>query len=213
MANYFNIFPKTVYSLKNTPTSVDIITNLTSKFTISESFKNNNALYYEYVVTDGETPEMLAHKIYGNSERHWIILAMNDIFNIVTDWPSDNRTINNIIENKYVDFADVANNQTGLEWSQSNVHSYYEIETQSNPLTTETFVRETQIDHNTYSGIVASSSTYTLADGNTITIKHDRKQITYYDYEMIQNDNKRTIKILNPELLTVVEEEFKRVFK
>lgn len=216
MAKYFNYFPETVYTLQDNATSVDIITNITSRFGFEQKFKDNSSLYYKYVITDGETPEVLAHKIYGDSEKHWIILGMNDIFNPVIDWPVEQRSLLNIIDTKYTGapYANTANGQTGLEWAQQNYHSYYKIETQTNSATGDTSVSTTQIDSNTYIDLaVAETIQYTLADNNVISITTERDAKTYYDYEIDVNESKRTIKILNPQYVEIVDEEFRNVFK
>lgn len=212
MSKYFKIFPKTVYSLQNTATSLDTVTNLTSKFGFEKEFKNNTTLYYEYSITDGETPEVLAHKLYGDSEKHWIILSLNDIFNPATDWPLEYRNLMDVIEKKYVEFADTEVDQTGLEWAQANIHSYYKIETQTNPLTDDKFIYTSQIDSNTYANVISSSSNYTLQNHNVITIAIDKETKTYYDYEIDENEKKRVIKILKPEYVDSVDNEFRGIF-
>lgn len=211
MPKYFKYFPQTIYSLQDNVTSLDTITNLTSKFSFAEDFKNNTSLYYQYSVTDGETPEMLAHKIYGDSEKHWVILAMNDMFNPLLDWPIEQRSLVDIIEKKYRDMAEPE--QTGVEWAQQNYYAYYKIETQKNPLTDDVFTTTTQIDANTYADLITTSTQYTLDDGNVITVTVDGNAKTYYDYEIDTNEKKRIIKILNPQFLPIVDEEFRNVFK
>jgi hypothetical protein len=52
---------------------------------------------------------------------------------------------------------------------------------------------------------------YTLADKNKVIIAITKDTVTYYNYEIEENDNKRVIKLLRPELLEVVDKEFKRV--
>jgi hypothetical protein len=213
MAKYFNYFPTTVYNTEDGG-ALQTITNLTSKFTFANEFKNNSALFYQYAITDGETPEMLAHKIYNSAERHWIILAFNDIFNPTIDWPVEQRSLSNIIDMKYTGspYANTANGQTGLEWSQSNIHSYYKIESQKNEFSDIPVVSKVQVDVNTYSGLVDSVESYTLQDNTTITISTTKESKTYYDEEIDANEKKRIIKILKPEFVSIVETEFKKVF-
>lgn len=213
MAKYFNYFPKTVYNTEDGGT-IQTITNLTSKFTFANEFKNNSALFYQYAITDGETPEMLAHKIYNSPERHWIILAFNDIFNPVIDWPLEQRSLSNLIDIKYTGspYANTANGQTGLEWSQNNIHSYYKIETQTAEFSDTPVVTKSQIDANTYLGLEESVDSYTLQDNTVVTISTSKQSKTYYDEEIDLNEKKRIIKILKPEFVSVVETEFKKVF-
>ena len=76
MSNYFDHFPKTVYNLGD-QNSLDSIANLTVNYSFIGDLLNNTSAYYEYSISDGDTPEILADKIYGDSGLHWIILILN----------------------------------------------------------------------------------------------------------------------------------------
>jgi len=102
MAKYFRYFPKTIYTL-NGSNSLDTITNLTASFSFDESLLENSISYYQYTIPDGETPEIVANKFYGGPEKHWIILKMNKIFDVKTDWPIEQRVLNEVIRSKYAD--------------------------------------------------------------------------------------------------------------
>ncbi len=213
MAKYFNYFPKTYYAFSDDKNAVNTVTNLTSKFSFEDSFKNNSALFYEYSVIDGETPEILAHKVYGSAERHWIILAMNDIYNPYTDWPVESRSLNDIIEFKYIGNANTQLGQNGIEWARANIHSYYKIETQTDQTTGTVYKKTTQIHANTYNSITTTTpTTYTLKSGNRISVKTERDSKTFYEYEIEENEKKRSIKLLKPEYVAAVEEEFQNIF-
>lgn len=213
MANYFKFFPQTYYNLEDTKNNVDVVTNIMSKFSFEPSFKNNSVIYYEYVITDGETPEMLAHKIYGSAEKHWIILSLNDIVSPMTDWPLEQRSLIKLIDKKYEQFANTANGFTGLEWAEQNIHSYFKTETQLDTYTNESVSKTIIIDSDTYSNVTPSSTNYTLQNNNVIRIDVTKGIKTFYEYEMEQNENKRKIKILKPEFVPAVEEEFRRTFE
>jgi hypothetical protein len=213
MPKYFNYFPLTEYSLSNTTSSMDVVTNILSKFKYEDGFTENTAIYYEYEVTDGETPEILAYKIYGSSEKHWIILSLNNIINPLTDWPLNQKSLNNLIDIKY-STSEYANNSTqyaGVNWAQSNNHSYYRIETQTNLFNNQKFINTTQIDGNTYANLVSSTNSYTLNNGYQIIIDINKDVKTYYEYEIEENEKKRTIKILKSEFVPAVESEFQKV--
>jgi hypothetical protein len=100
MAKYFNFFPKTYY-LSDTGTSADILTKITARFSYESSFKENTAVFYEYDIKDSDTPEGIAYKMYGSSERHWMVMLLNDIVNPLYDWPLDQREIVKYIDSKY----------------------------------------------------------------------------------------------------------------
>jgi hypothetical protein len=213
MAKYFRFFPKTSYTLANNATSVDTITNLMTRFNFDEKFKENTAAYYNYSVKDGETPEMIADKVYGSSEKHWIILNYNDIKHPQFDWILDSNSLNNFIEKKYVVNANTQAGQTGLEWAKQNTYGYYNKKTTYNDKLNKVItIEDIQIDANTYANTqVSSTNTYTLADNNRIRIETLKYSKSYFDYEQDKNEEKRQIKLLKADFVSSVEEELRRV--
>jgi hypothetical protein len=203
MSKYFNYFPKTLYT-SDTEHGV-VVTNITSRFAFEKSYRENSAVYYEYDIQDSDTPEIIAHKMYGNSERHWIVLMMNEIVDPQYDWPLDQRTIISFINDKYSANASVG--QTGISWAQQNTHSYYKVETRTTDSTNTSIETKTEIDANTYADLIESVSNINLQDGNSITVRVTKETKSYYDYEIELNESKRTIKLIKPEFVTKLEEE------
>jgi hypothetical protein len=203
MSKYFNYFPKTLYT-SDTETGV-VVTNITSRFAFEQSYRDNSAVYYEYDIQDSDTPEIIAHKMYGNSERHWIVLMMNEIVDPQFDWPLDQRTIISYINDKYLANASVG--QTGISWAQQNTHSYFKIETRTSNSTNTSIEKRIQIDSNAYTNLVESITNLNLQDGNAITIKVTKETQSYYDYEIDLNESKRTIKLIKPEFVNRLENE------
>ena len=210
MSKYFNYFPKTFYKLNENSNDVDVVTNITSRFGFEQAFKNNSAVYYEYNIQDSDTPEIIANKFYGSSERHWAVLMVNDIVDPQFDWPLDQRTIISYMNEKYSANASVG--QSGTAWAQSNIHSYYKVETRTTNSTGTKLESKLQIDANTYANVAATTTNLTLDDGNSITITTTKETKSYYDYEIEQNETKRTIKLLKPEFVSSIEEEIKIIF-
>ena len=207
MSKYFNFFPKVLYT-SDEKTS-DIVNNITARFNFEESFKTNTAVSYEYDVKDSDTPEIIADKFYGDSERHWIVLLFNNIMDPQFDWPMDYKTLISFIDEKYKTNAN--SGQSGSNWAQSHTQSYYKIEKRTVISTNSVNVNTVEVDANTYANIASSSSTVTLADGKVITIAISRDSQSYYDYEMELNESKRKIKLLKTEFVPAIEEEFRRV--
>ena len=63
--------------------------------------KQNTYNFDVYDVQDGETPEMIAHKYYGDPELHWTILLANDIQDYYTDWPMGVARFEQFLTDKY----------------------------------------------------------------------------------------------------------------
>ena len=213
MARYFKYFPKIYYFSDVNSSSLDVVTNILTRFKIDESFKNNSALYYEYNVQDSDTPEIIAAKIYGSPEKHWAVLMMNNIVDAQYDWPLTTINLNNYIDAKY-STSEYANSNTsgaGLTFAESNVHSYYKVIT-TTIANGSKIVNEYQIDANTYANVSVSTSSITLQDNNVITIAVSKDSKTYYEYEVEENESKRKIKVLKPEFVSALEDEIKKVF-
>lgn len=214
MAKFFKHFPKTPYNIANN--EIDYVTNIMSKVSFEKEFRENSVVYYEYLIAEGETPDIVAHKIYGSSERHWIILLLNEILNPQFDWPIDNYSLQKYIDSKYqaIEYANSSVEGAGTTWAQTNVKNYYKVETKTNTILNQVIsIEKTELTQNDYANLASSSSNYVLNDGTQIKIDTNKETLTYYNYEVLENESKRSIKILKPEFVPVVENEFTEVFK
>jgi hypothetical protein len=215
MARFFNYFPKTVYTANTNSSGLDTVTNIISRFGFEQKLKDNSAAFYKYSIQDSDTPEIIAHKYYDNSERHWIVLLFNDIIDPQFDWPLKYETFIKYVDKKYT--ANGAANttvQSGLAWAMStnNVQSYYKIVTRTN-IDNDSIVETIQVDANTYVNVATSSTTITLQSGDAITQTVTKSKKTYYEYEQEENEAKREISLLKPEFVLQIEKEFKKVIK
>ena len=215
MAKYFNYFPKTLYTANNSSAGLDTVTNIIARFGFESTLKENSSAFYKYDIKDGDTPEIIASKYYDNSERHWIVLMFNDIFDPQFDWPLRDRVLVDYIDAKYT--ANGAANttiQTGLSWAMSpnNIQAYYKVITRTN-IDDIKIIEKLQLDANTYANTATTNIIYNLQDGSRITEVVTKETQSYYQYEIAVNDSKRTIKLLKPEFVTAVEKEFKKVIK
>ena len=86
---YFKEFPEFLYDFRYTPheTKTAIVKDITRNVRFRKEVLNNIAVYDEYDIVDGETPEIIAEKIYGNPEYHWIIMLANQRYDYLTDFP------------------------------------------------------------------------------------------------------------------------------
>lgn len=209
MSRYFSYFPKTLYSVGE-DTNYDTATKITTRFAFEQSFKNNTSVFYEYDIQEGDTPEIIADKFYDNPERHWIVLLLNDIVDAQHDWPLDQRTLEKSINEKYISFANVSIGQTGTTWAKQNYHSYYQVITKTTTTKAKSVIK-LSIDANTYANVTSSLETLTLGDGEVITIETTKERQSYYHYEVEQNEAKRKIKLLKPDFITAVENEFRTI--
>ena len=208
--DFFEYLPKEYYILEDNKNSLDVVTNITNRFKINDAIKSNASAFYDYVVSDGETPENLAHRFYGNSNKHWIILMMNDIVHPQFDWPKNDISLNKFIEKKY---EVEANGSPVLSWSKSNIKSYYRVEKRSNPISKLARREVIEVDANTYANVITSSSNITLESGDVIVYSTEKLNESYYDYENRLNESKRKIKVLKPEYIDAVVRELEELYR
>ena len=97
---YFDSFPVIPYDSKGDLDFKDV-TNLLRRVGMRTKLKTNTLLYDTYDVKEGETPEMIAHKLYGDAKLHWIILLVNDITDRYHQWPMSGGQFLDYINDKY----------------------------------------------------------------------------------------------------------------
>ena len=77
----FENYPNITYVLKNKDIIlVDIFRNIVFK-----NIETSNA-FDDYYIQDGESPENISARIYGNTSYSWLILLINNITNTDTEW-------------------------------------------------------------------------------------------------------------------------------
>ena len=109
---YFNLMPKIYYDSAGIG-QPKIVTNLMRRVGLRAKIKTNTMLFDTYKVKEGETPEIIAHKMYGDSELHWIVMLVNNIIDRYHDWPMSTNQFNSYLNQKYVD-ADGNPNMSGV---------------------------------------------------------------------------------------------------
>lgn len=95
----------TPYKLKK-QTKAYLMTDITTNIRFRRDVLSNVTVYDEYDMVDGETPEIVAEKIYGNAEYHWIIMLANDRYDYRADFPLTQIDLDTYIVDKYGAQAD-----------------------------------------------------------------------------------------------------------
>ena len=190
---YFEMLPKVIKVEKNGTSTV--YTNLLSRANLINDVLTNPVLFYYYDIQDGDTPEIVAHKYYGDSYRYWLVLLPNNILDPQWDWPLNNKDFNSYIENKYNQI-----NPYATAHHYEKVISQYENYSQ---ITTENII---EIDEDTYNNLSPSTTSYTFPSGTT-TVTISKRIISMYDYELQKNEAKRNIKILKKDFAFEAEKE------
>jgi hypothetical protein len=99
---YFNNFDKIYYDFEiNGERKLFVVSDITKNVRIRKEILANITLYDEYDIKDGETPEIIAEKIYGNAQYHWIIMLVNQKYDYVSDFPLPLVELEKFITQKY----------------------------------------------------------------------------------------------------------------
>ena len=188
MANYFSSIPNVDYDINGTePNQFRSVTNIMQRVRFKPSVLENITDYYPYYVREGERPDIVSFNTYGTVAYSYLILLVNDIVDPLFDWPLPSRQFENYIIEQY---GSVAN-------AQSTNKYYYQIVRAE---VAKTGVSERVPEYK----IIVDQTTYNSLDASV------RSAQNVYDWETEQNDNKREIKIINPDFIQDIDYEVKK---
>jgi len=105
---FFNIVPNISYDEKpiGYPFSEsDYVTakNFFRRYKVNEDAFSYAVIFKKYSIVDGERPETVAKKAYGDPFYDWVVLLTNNVINSYYDWPISNYNITNALESEYDD--------------------------------------------------------------------------------------------------------------
>lgn len=99
---YFKNFPEFLYEFKmGGVDKTSIVKDVTRNIRFRRDVLANITVYDEYDIVDGETPEIIAEKIYGNAQYHWVIMLANDRYDYIEDFPLAEPELVKVISAKY----------------------------------------------------------------------------------------------------------------
>ena len=97
---YFSRFPLTTYDIKGDGI-YKLLPDILRRVKLRSGIKAGAFIFTEYDVRDGEKPEDVAVKWFGDPEYHWVILMTNNITDRYYQWPLTQPQFQNFIEDKY----------------------------------------------------------------------------------------------------------------
>lgn len=100
---YFKDFPSFLYDFKYEDGSIrtEVVKDVTRNIRVKKDILSNISVYDTYFLTDGDTPEIIAEKYYGNPEYHWIVMLANEKFDWLNDFPLTETEITKHISHVY----------------------------------------------------------------------------------------------------------------
>ena len=177
MTKYFNEFPRIQYNLSgNNGTTVDV-TDIFRRVKARSKIQDNVTLFDKYDVIEGEKPEDVAYKAYGDADYFWVVTLVNNIINRYYDWPLDEYNFQQYVADKYA--------------NPDAIH-HYEI--------TQSSGRQSGDGPADYSHKLEVNSDEPGA-----------QSVSNIEYERRIQDQKRNIKLLQPQFLGLFLQEFERL--
>lgn len=185
--SYFRELPNISYvSLLNSSNRNDeriTVKNLFKRAKIRSDVDSVITAFEYYKIEEGIRPDILAERLYNDPELDWVILITNNITNIKDQWPLDNNSLNNHMLEKY-----------GSDSALASVH-HYETTELKDEYGRIILNEGLEVDEN-------FQFTY-MKFNNTIVTANPTKPISNYEYEVRLNEQKRIIKVLRKQYLSV----------
>ena len=171
---YFNLLPDVLYPSLNPESSsifdFDRMKNFFRRAEIPEKLFQDVSYYTKYNIKNNDRPDTVSELIYDNPEYDWIILLANNITDVYSEWPLDDKTFYEYLNQKYKgrNYLDVAYYETN------------EIKDNSN----RTILP---------AGIKVDNSFTFIDPSNGEVVNNAKKAVSYLDIETELNDAKRNI--------------------
>lgn len=114
--SYFDKLPQIKYDINRAPINAKYVnvTNIFFRIRFIQEVINNIDSYFIGEIEEGETPEIVAEKVYGDGGAAWMILVANQIVDPQWEWPLTYGDFQKYIAGKY----------GSLEAAQTQVHHY-----------------------------------------------------------------------------------------
>ena len=98
--SYFDRFPLMAYDMKGNQ-QYKLLPNILRRVKLRSGLRSSAFLFDKYDVKDGEKPEDVAFKWFGDAELHWVILMTNNITDRYYQWPLSQPQFQEHIADKY----------------------------------------------------------------------------------------------------------------
>ena len=179
---YFRELPELQYQsfLQDRLSTEDyiLVKNFFRRIKLRDDLQNIFTLFDKYIIVDGERPDTLAEKFFGDSSLDWVILIVAGIINVYDEWPLSDKDLYNFVIDKY-----------GIE----NANAIHHYETK--------LVLDSSNRLILRSGLIVDAD-FTIPDpeNRSLTL-NPVNGISNFEYETLKNDKKREIYVLKPSFL------------
>ncbi len=171
--------PDIFYNFSSRPLDSDylLVKNIWRRAQILVEYKTQVTLFTEENVKDGERPEDVATRLYKNPFYNWVILVINDITDVYSQWPRSQTQLQDFTNQKY-----------------------------DNPMATKHHITTEVKDANNNiivpaGKVVPSNFQIAYYNGSTTITATPVASVTNAAYEADLNSKKQNIQVVKPELI------------
>lgn len=99
---YFSKFPILKYPVKDGESfRFAFVANILRRVGLSDDLRNREGIFLEYSVKDGERPEQIAERVYGDPSYSWLVLMTNDIIDPYHGWYKSGTVLEDMVRKKH----------------------------------------------------------------------------------------------------------------
>ncbi len=205
---YFSLVPDIEYDVKpiNFPyTESQFLTakNFFRRFEINEDMFSYTVTFNKYSVIEGEMPDTVAEKTYGDPFLDWVVLITNNVINPLFDWPRTDLGVRKYCEKSYTDpYATI------LYYKTRQIKTGQKTKTdlsgkQVDIIALEEGLKVDEKFYNTPFSYYDGSQTLTLPGSEVCD------PVNVYQHEIEENEKRREIWLLKLDYLDAFIEEFR----
>jgi len=204
--SYFRELPNLEYQsfLSDRKSSLDyvITKNIFRRVKLRDDLESIFSLFNKYSIPDGARPDTVAEALYGKADYDWIVILTANITNIRDQWPLSDKDVYTFSENKY-----------GLEGlSQIKYYETTEIKDSSGRLILPAGkVVDSTFKVSYYDNGLLYTNDLTSLGANVKYISNPIAGVTNYEYEVLKNNDKRSINVLKPVYLQQYLNDLRRI--
>ena len=190
MSEFFKNYSTLYYNMdKVKPVRGKLATNILSRVNLSNEVLKNVTSYYPYRIKEDERPDVIAQKYYGSSDLVFLIFLANNIQDPFYDWPLFGDEFVNFINGKY----------GSLDSARTSIHHYEQILRSGSDKTAS-------VPKILEKSVVVDKETYDLLS------ETERKIIYNYDYEVIKNNAKKEIILIDDSFSKQILNELRSIY-
>ena len=127
---FFKHIPNIPYDFKSDG-NITIAKDLFRKVSTWKHLQESISGYNYYRITEGERPDVVAAKLYGDSTLYWTFFLVNENLSTLSDWPKSQSLFNRFMDRKYSGTCLVASTSTDIVSSSSSKFTLGEKVSQS----------------------------------------------------------------------------------